>query len=103
MIRRYLGRSGVLGCQQPRAAKPALPCVLVTVLVRGQLPESGRGQLPESFFEVHSCRTERLEARSLLLPEPVLSPNEGFYCWMFKSISKGQGVVTRETLIVSQG
>lgn len=45
MIRRFLGRSGVLGCQQPRAAKPALPCVLVTVLGRGQLPESGRERL----------------------------------------------------------
>lgn len=94
MIRRFLGRSGVLGCQQPRAAKPALPCLLVTELVRGpSLRVGGKG-----FFEVHSCRIERLEARSLLLPEPVLSPNEGFYCWKFKSICKGQALVTRETL-----
>lgn len=57
----------------------------------------------KGFFEVHSCRTERLEARSLLLPEPVLSRNEGLCCWVFKSISKGQAVVTGETLIVSQG
>lgn len=52
----------------------------------------------KGFFEVYSCRTERLEARSLLLPEPVLFPNEGFYGWMFKSFSKGQAMVTRETL-----
>lgn len=32
----------------------------------------------KGFFEVHSCRTERLEARSLLLPEPVLPAMKAF-------------------------